>query len=84
MSENILLIIKEKEQLKPKIAIAPGVLLQTNRVLNTKPISPIVGKQIKLQPKPVIKAPIVSKPTVRTPVIRSIPIRRRRMGMNFL
>ena len=77
MSENILLIIKDIEPLKPKIKIAPGVILESNKHLGpiTKPISPVVGKKIELKPKPIQRQQL-------------IPIRGRRrirrLGMNFL
>ena len=55
MSENILLIIKEKTPLRRKITVAPGVILESNRMMkeSRKPVSPIVGKKIILRPKPI-------------------------------
>lgn len=55
MSENILLIIKEKTPLRRKITVAPGVILESNRMMKQfkKPVSPIVGKKIILRPKPI-------------------------------
>ena len=44
MSENILLIIREKEL--PKTKINPAILLEDNqRFVENKPISPVVGKK---------------------------------------
>jgi len=55
MSENILLIIKEKTPLRRKIKVAPGLLLESNRMMkkSKKPVSPIVGRKIILRPKPI-------------------------------
>ena len=70
MDENILLIIKEKEDPKPHIKLAPGVLSATNNILDKKPISPVIGKKIILKPKP-------------SPIVKSFK-RRTKMGMMFL
>ena len=54
MSENILLIIKEKTPLRRKIKVIPGLILEKNRFVRNskKPVSPVVGKKIILRPKP--------------------------------
>ena len=55
MSENILLIIKEKTPLRSKITVAPGVILESNRLMrriNKTSIS-YCRKKIILRPKPI-------------------------------
>ena len=83
MSENILLIIREKEL--PKTKINPAILLEDNqRFVENKPISPVVGKKIILKPKPVQEKPNISVPRAVRNRDKMRLMRRRKMGMMFI
>lgn len=83
MSENILLIIREKEV--PKTKINPAIFLEDNqRFVENKPISPVVGKKIILKPKPEHTKPNMSVPRAVRNRDKMRLMRRRKMGMMFI